>query len=317
MFSFRHKKIWVAGETGLVGRALTRALSAYDLQILSAPHSALELTDQRATFDWLSDNKPDCVIVAAAKVGGIGANTQSPADFICENLAIAGNVIEGAHRAGVQHLLFLGSSCIYPREAPQPISENSLMTGPLEPTNEAYAIAKIAGLKLCQFYTRQHGRNYISAMPTNLYGPFDRFHAERGHVIPAMMMKFHEAKISGAREVVLWGTGAPLREFLHVDDLARALLVQMENYTGEEPLNVGSGEEIAIYDLAQIMKRVTGYQGEIVFDSSKPDGMPRKFLNSSKIRALGWSPTIDLVEGLGQAYAWYCENAAPRLQMIA
>lgn len=311
-FSLQGKRVWVAGETGLVGRAIIRAFEDYDIHLLSAPHWALDLTDQRATFDWLARNKPDVVFLAAAKVGGIGANASYPADFIRDNLAIAQNVIEGAHRANVPRLLFLGSSCIYPKHAPQPITEDSLLTGPLEETNEAYAIAKIAGLKMCQFYHRQFGRAYIAAMPTNLYGPYDRFDADVSHVIPAMMLKFHQAE----NVVDLWGTGTPLREFLHVDDLARALILIVERYDGETPLNIGSGEEISIGDLALLMRDVTGFKGAIKFDTAKPDGTPRKFLDSSKIRALGWMPQIALEQGLPETYAWYCE-ATESLKKLA
>lgn len=304
-FSLAGKRIWVAGETGLVGRALVRALAPYDVQLLSAPHRALDLTDQRATFDWMACHKPDAVFMAAARVGGIGANAAYPADFIRDNLAIAQNVIEGAHRADVPRLLFLGSSCIYPKNTSQPILEEALLTGPLEETNEAYAIAKIAGLKMCQFYQRQYDRSYISAMPTNLYGPYDRFDANASHVIPAMMLKFHRAQ---GMPVDLWGTGAPLREFLHVDDLAAALVVMMERYHGEVPLNIGSGEEVSIAALAAMMTDVTGYRGEVRFDPSKPDGTLRKCLDSSKIRALGWQPRISLGRGLRETYAWFCDN---------
>lgn len=311
-FSLYGKRVWVAGETGLVGRSIVRALEDYNVHLLSAPHWALDLTDQKATFDWIARNKPDVVFVAAAKVGGIGANASYPADFIRDNLAIAQNVIEGSHRADVPRLLFLGSSCIYPKQAPQPIPEDSLLTGPLEETNEAYAIAKIAGLKMCQFYKRQFGRSYISGMPTNLYGPYDRFDAHASHVIPAMMLKFHQAE----NAVELWGTGNPLREFLHVDDLARALILMVERYDGDTHLNIGSGEEISIRDLALLMRDVTGFKGVIRFDTDRPDGTPRKFLDSSKIRALGWSPQISLEQGLRETYAWYCD-AAESLRKLA
>lgn len=303
-FSLAGKRIWVAGETGLVGRAILRSLEKYDIHLLSAPHWSLDLTNQKETFDWIARNKPDAIFMAAAKVGGIGANAEYPADFIRDNLAIAQNVIEGAHRADVQRLLFLGSSCIYPKQAPQPIKESALLTGPLEETNEAYAIAKITGLKMCQFYKRQYGRAYISAMPTNLYGPNDRFDKQASHVIPAMMLKFHEA----GESVDLWGTGKPLREFLHADNLAAALLIMMENYNGEAPLNIGSGEEISIKDLAALMKKITGFTGEIKFDASKPDGTARKLLDSSNMRALGWMPQIALEDGLRQTYEWFCET---------
>lgn len=296
--------MWVAGETGLVGRALIRTLEQHDIHLLSAPHWALDLTDQKATFDWIARNKPDVIFMAAGRVGGIGANAAYPADFIRDNLSIAQNVIEGAHRANVERLLFLGSSCIYPKHAAQPIKEEALLTGPLEETNEAYAIAKIAGLKLCQFYKRQYGRDYISAMPTNLYGPYDRFDENASHAIPAMMLKFTSAQ----GRLTLWGTGTPLREFLHVDDLAMSLIVMMEKYHGEAPLNIGSGTEISIRDLAILMQEITGFSGDIIFDDSKPDGTPRKLLDSSKIRALGWSPKIALEQGLRETYDWYSNN---------
>lgn len=308
IFPLKGKRIWVAGETGLVGRALVRALESHEVNLLSAPHWALDLTDQKATFDWIARNRPDAILVAAARVGGIGANAAAPADFLRDNLAIAQNVIDGAHRADVPRLLFLGSSCIYPKHAPQPITEDSLLTGPLEETNEAYAIAKIAGLKLCQFYRGQYGRAYISAMPTNLYGPHDRFDESASHVIPAMLMKFH----ANGPFVTLWGTGSPLREFLHVDDLAAALLLLLRSYDGEQPVNIGSGEEITIRALADLIKTITGFEGRVGFDETKPDGTPRKLLDSSRMRALGWAPSIGLEDGLCQTYAWYCNEAAER-----
>ena len=303
IFSLKGRRVWVAGETGMVGRAILRALR--DCEILSAPHAALDLTDQAATFAWIKNNRPDVIFMAAARVGGIGANAAQPADFIRDNLAIAQNVIEGAHRADVPRLLFLGSSCIYPRNAAQPIREDALMTGPLEKTNEAYAVAKIAGLKMCQFYKAQYGHSYMSAMPTNLYGPYDRFDKNASHVIPAMMMKFHTAVKMRAPHVFLWGTGRPLREFLHVDDLAAALIRMMENYNGDAPVNIGSGDEISIAGLAALMKKVTGFEGSIIYDASRPDGTPRKLLDSSIIRAMDWAPTISLEKGLQDVYAWY------------
>lgn len=305
IFSLSGKRIWVAGQTGMVGHALLRALGGYECDILSAPHAALDLTDQAATFSWLAKNKPDVVFMAAAKVGGIGANAAQPADFIRDNLAMAQNVIEGAHRADVPRLVFLGSSCIYPRDAVQPVREEALMTGPLEPTNEAYAIAKIAGLKLCQFYKAQYGRSYISAMPANLYGPYDRFDEETSHVIPAMMMKFDRAARMHAPHVFLWGSGRPLREFLHVDDLAAALVALAERYDAGAPVNIGSGDELSIAALANMMKEITGFGGSIIFDASRPDGMPRKLLDSSKMRNLGWAPSVSLEQGLREMYAWY------------
>ncbi len=312
-FSLAGKTIWVAGETGLVGTALTTALQHKDCTLLSAPHKALDLTRQKDTQDWLAAHKPDAVILAAAKVGGIGANAASPADFLSINLAIAQNVIDASHRAGVTKLLYLGSSCIYPKLAAQPITESALLTGPLEETNQWYAIAKIAGLKLCQAYQRQYGCRFISAMPTNLYGPHDRFDAENSHVIPAMMLKMHQARVAHAPSVTLWGTGTPLREFLHTDDLARALIYLLEHYEGEDAVNVGSGEEVTIRTLAGLIKDAVGYTGDIVFDSSKPDGTPRKFLDSARIRALGWAPSIKLAQGLAETYDWFCERARPSL----
>lgn len=306
VFSIQDKRIFVAGETGLVGRAVLRALEGHGAIVLSAPHVKLDLTDQQATFAWMAAHKPDAVIMAAGRVGGIGANMSAPADFIRDNLSMAQNVIDGAHRAGVQNLLYLGSSCIYPKEAAQPMTESALMSGALEPSNEGYAIAKIAGLKMCEFYTRQYGRRYISAMPTNLYGPFDQFDTQKSHVIPAMMMKFHAAKMAGERMVTVWGSGVPLREFLHVDDLAAALLLMLEKHDGKDFLNIGSGEEVSIRSLAGLMKKVTGFEGAVVFDKSKPDGPLRKLIESSKIRALGWQPRVTLEEGLRSTYAWYC-----------
>lgn len=295
----------MAGETGLVGRGLTRALMAEDVNILSAPRSVLDLTDQKATFTWIAQHKPDLIFMAAAKVGGIGANSAYPADFIRDNLSIAMNVIEGAHRADVSRLVFLGSSCIYPKHAAQPIREDALMTGPLEETNEAYAVAKIAGLKLCQFYKTQFGRDYVSVMPTNLYGPYDRFDAEVSHVIPAMILKFVKAVRENAASVTVWGTGAPLRDFLHVDDLAAALICVARHYNGNAPVNIGSGEEVSIGALAYALKDITGFKGEIVFDLQKPDGTPRKLLDSSRLRAMGWKPEVALMDGLKNVYEWY------------
>lgn len=309
-YSLKGKRVWVSGETGLVGRAIVRSLQGKDCTILSAPHSELDLTSQYQTYSWLQKNKPDTIFVAAAKVGGIGANSTYPADFIRDNLAIAQNVIDGAYKAGVEKLLFLGSSCIYPKMAEQPIREDALMTGPLEPTNEAYAIAKIAGLKLCEMYRRQYGCSFIAAMPTNLYGPYDRFDPENSHVIPAMMVKFYRAIQENAPEVEFWGTGSPLREFLHVDDLAAALLLLMERYDEPGPINVGSGEEISIRELAELIKSVTGYEGRLNFNAEKPDGTPRKLLDSSRLKALGWTSSISLKAGLQDTWQWYLENNA-------
>ncbi|MCB1229698.1 MAG: GDP-L-fucose synthase [Verrucomicrobiae bacterium] len=308
------RKIYVAGHRGMVGSALVRALTAKgERDILAIDRSALDLTDQKATRDFLMTEKPDEIIVAAARVGGIEANRSFPAEFLHENLAIASNVIHGAFEAGVKRLLFLGSSCIYPREAPQPISEDALLTGPLEPTNEAYAIAKIAGLKLCQFYRRQHGVCFHSVMPTNLYGPGDNYHPERSHVIPGLIRRFHEAKQRGDSEVVIWGTGTPLREFLHVEDLAAACLRLIEVENPPDWVNAGSGGEVTISELAALIAEATGFEGEIRTDPSKPDGTPRKALDSGKMRALDWTPKIGLRDGLAETCAAYArEHAADR-----
>ncbi len=309
LFDIREKCVWVAGETGLVGRSLLAALSTHDVEILSAPHNVLDLTNQQDTFDWLAQSKPDIIFMAAARVGGIGANAAYPADFIRDNLSISLNVIDGAHRAGVGRLVYLGSSCIYPRDSKNPISEDCLLTGALEQTNEAYAIAKIAGLKLCQHYRTQYGRDYVSVMPTNLYGPYDRFDENASHVIPAMMLKFHKAKERGDACVMLWGTGRPLREFLYADDLAHALISVAEGYDEASPVNIGSGQEISIRDLAHLMAEVAGYSGKIVFDETMPDGTPRKLLDSKKISALGWNPKTDLKDGLIKTYEWFLIHA--------
>lgn len=300
------ERIWVAGHNGLVGRALVRALPPG--RVLGVSRAELDLRDQAATRDWVRHHQPDAIIMAAATVGGIGDNAARPADFLYDNMMMAANVIEAAHHAGVDRLLFLGSSCIYPRDAAQPLAEDSLLTGALEPTNEAYALAKIAGVRLCQFYRRQYGRHYHALMPCNLYGPHDRFDLQRAHVIPALMLKMHHARAAGAEKLTLWGTGTPLREFLHVDDLAQAVLRALSDYDGADPLNIGSGAEISIRDLALMLAEVTGYRGEIVFDPAFPDGTPRKLLESTRIQALGWRPHIDLRSGLHDTYDWFCQN---------
>ena len=304
-------KIFVAGHRGLVGSAILRRLQASGFENLAVrARSELDLTDQRAVDGFFAAERPEYVFLAAAKVGGILANSTYPADFIRVNLQIQTNVIDAAYRHGVRKLLFLGSSCIYPRLAPQPMREEHLLTGPLEPTNEAYAIAKIAGIKMCQAYRRQYGFNAISLMPTNLYGPGDNFDLETSHVLPALIRKFHEAKVSGEREVVVWGTGTPRREFLHVDDLADAALFLMERYDSEEIINVGVGEDLSIRELAELVAEVVGYRGEITFDTSKPDGMPRKLLDVSRLFELGWRPRIPLREGIRQTYEWFVQHAA-------
>nr|MBA3810506.1 GDP-L-fucose synthase [Caulobacteraceae bacterium] len=296
------KRVWVAGHRGMVGSAIARRLAGEGCEVLTAPRAELDLRDQARTWAWMGDRRPDLVFLAAARVGGILANDRYPADFLGDNLQIEMNVIEGARLAGVEKLVFLGSSCIYPKFAPQPIAEDALLTGPLEPTNQWYAIAKIAGVKLCQAYRRQHGRDFISAMPTNLYGPGDNFDLESSHVVPALIRKAHEAKLAGAERLVMWGTGAPRREFLHGDDCADALVHLARTYSGADPVNVGTGADITIAALTALVARIVGFEGQIVADPSKPDGTPRKQLNVERLRSLGWSPRIALAEGLAGAY---------------
>ena len=304
-------RVFVAGHRGLVGSAIIRRLEAMGCHnILSRRHSELDLRDQVAVDRFFLEYKPEFVFLAAAKVGGIRANSTRPAEFLYDNLAIQTNVIHSAWRRGAKKLLFLGSSCIYPRLAPQPIKEEYLLTGPLETTNEAYAIAKIAGFKLATAYRAQYGFSTISLMPTNLYGPGDNFDLESSHVLPALIRRFHEAKISGAPEVTLWGTGTPRREFLHVDDLANAACFLMENYDSSELLNVGVGEDRTIAELALLVARVIGYTGSIAFDPSRPDGTPRKLLDVSRIHALGWQPQIPLEQGIASTYQWYITHAS-------
>ncbi|XP_077238206.1 putative GDP-L-fucose synthase 2 [Tasmannia lanceolata] len=302
-------KIFIAGHRGLVGSAIVRKLRSLGFEnLILRSHKELDLTRQSEVEKFFSQQRPKFVILSAAKVGGIHANNTYPADFISINLQIQTNTIESAYRNGVQKLLFLGSSCIYPKFAPQPITEDALLTGPLEPTNEWYAIAKIAGIKMCQAYRLQYNWDAISGMPTNLYGPNDNFHPENSHVLPALMRRFHEAKVSGAKEVVVWGTGSPLREFLHVDDLADAVVFLMDKYSGLGHVNVGSGKEVTIKELAELMKEVVGLEGELVWDSTKPDGTPRKLMDSSKLASLGWTAKISLRDGLVDTYKWYLEN---------
>lgn len=304
------KRVFVAGHRGMVGAALVRRLECENCNVLVAGRAELDLLDQAAVRAWMSREKPDVVLVAAAKVGGIYANNAYPADFIYENLMIETNLIEGSFRVGVDKLIFLGSSCIYPKFAPQPIPEGALMTGPLEATNEWYAIAKIAGLKLCEAYRKQHGADYISAMPTNLYGPGDNYDLEKSHVIPALLRKAHEAKLSGSSDLIVWGTGSPRREFLHVDDAADAIIHLLKSYSSVQHVNVGSGEDITILELTQLICDVVGFKGQIVTDPSKPDGTPRKLMDVSKLFATGWRPKYGLHEGIENAYRWYRENTA-------
>ncbi|MEM9581763.1 MAG: GDP-L-fucose synthase [Pseudomonadota bacterium] len=311
-------RVFVAGHRGMVGGAIARKLSERaDVDLITRTRAELDLTDQAAVFAFMRDEAPDAVILAAAKVGGIIANDTYPADFIYENLTLQNNIIHGAHLAGVARLLFLGSSCIYPREAEQPMREDALLTGVLEPTNEPYAVAKIAGIKMCESYNRQYGRDYRSVMPTNLYGPGDNFHPENSHVIPALIRRFHEAVQSGASEVVLWGSGTPRREFLHVDDMADASLhvfdMEQDAYAALVPerlshVNVGTGEDLPIRALAEIIAEVTGFDGEITQDTSKPDGTMRKLMDVNKLNGLGWQAKIGLREGLAQTYQWFLEN---------
>ncbi len=307
----RAAKIYVAGHRGMVGSAIVRALrAAGHAAVLTRPSSGLDLRDGAATRAFLAAERPAYVVMAAARVGGIKANSTQPYDFLYDNLAMAANVIEGSRLAGVRKLLFLGSSCIYPKLAPQPIREDSLLTGPLEVTNEAYAIATMAGIKLCDHARAQYGSDFISAMPCNLYGAGDNFSLEHSHVLPAMIRKMHEAKVRGDAVLRLWGTGTPLRDFLHADDLAEACVLLLERYSQPGHINVGSGEEVTIRDLAGLVAQVTGFAGRVEFDPAMPDGTPRKLMDVSRIRALGWKPRISLADGIRDAYAWYLANAA-------
>jgi GDP-L-fucose synthase len=306
------KRVFVAGQNGMVGRALTRRLAGSGADLLTADRRSVDLRDQAAVRAWFAANRPQAVFVAAAKVGGILANNSRPAEFLYDNLIIEANLIEAAHRAGVEKLLFLGSSCIYPKFAEQPIREDSLLTGALEPTNEWYAVAKIAGIKLCQAYRRQYGCNYISVMPTNLYGPFDNFDLETSHVLPALLRKTHEAKQAGADEMRIWGTGTALREFLHVDDLADACVFLMERYAGEEHLNIGTGTDVSINELAERIAAIVGWRGRFVHELDKPDGTPRKLLDVWRLMELGWTARIGLENGLRSTYDWFLKNGAAR-----
>jgi GDP-L-fucose synthase len=309
-FEIAGKRIWVAGHGGMVGSALLRQLSREQCEVLTVGREETDLTRQSAVEDYLSATKPDAIIIAAALAGGILANDVRSAEFLAQNLAIATNVITAAHAADVGRLVFLGSSCIYPRLAPQPIEESALLTGALEPTNQWYAIAKIAGLKLVEAHRRQYGRDYISVMPTNLYGPGDRFDLLSGHIIPALMRKAHEAKRRGQKTITVWGTGSPRREFLHVDDCADAITFLLQNYSGAEHVNVGSGTDMTILALARLICEVVGFEGEIEHDLTKPDGTPAKLMSGEKLRNMGWRPSIDLREGLKATYAWFTQNVA-------
>lgn len=301
-YSLDGKKLWIAGHRGMVGGAVARRLKVEDCEILVAGREIVDLADQSAVRDWMSVNQPDCIVVAAAKVGGIHANNSAPVDFLLNNLVIQNNILAAAHENDVHRLLFLGSSCIYPKFADQPIREDSLLTGSLEPTNESYAIAKIAGIKLCQAYRKQYGRDWISAMPTNLYGPGDNYDLETSHVLPALLRKFHEAKETGRSQVTVWGSGSPLREFLHCDDLADALVFVLKNYSEYDHINVGSGLEVTIRELAETIAKVVGYEAELVFDSSKPDGTPRKLMDSSRLKQMGWANSRSIRDGIKDTY---------------
>jgi GDP-L-fucose synthase len=309
-FSLAGRRVFVAGHGGMVGSALMRRLARERCELLIVPHRQLDLRRQAETEAWLAEARPDAVFVAAATVGGILANDTRPAEFLYDNIMIAGNVIEGAHRIGVKKLLYLGSSCIYPRLAPQPIPEDTLLSGPLEPTNQWYAIAKIAGLKLCAAYRRQYGCDFISAQPTNLYGPHDNYDLRGSHVVPALLAKVHRAKIEGAPDVEIWGTGKPRREFLHVDDLADALVFLMQHYSDEQQVNIGWGKDLTIAELAAMIAEVVGFKGRFRYAADRPDGAPQKVLDVSRLKALGWEPRISLKEGLKQAYQWYVEHVA-------
>lgn len=314
-YSLAGKSIWVTGHRGMVGSALVRALTKRaDCRVLTVPRQEVDLMDLPAVRRWMDKNSPDVVIVAAAKVGGILANDTFPADFLYDNLVIATNVIHSAFEYNTEKLLYLGSSCIYPRLAEQPIVEEALLTGPLEPTNEWYAIAKIAGIRLCQAYRKQYSRNFISGMPTNLYGPNDNFDLASSHVLPALIRKIHTAKINKEPTVTLWGTGKPKREFLYVDDMAAASLFLLEHYDGFAHINIGSGVDFEIREIAQIIADVVGYQGGFAYDTAKPDGMPRKLMDNSKLAALGWRPKIEIRSGIAMAYDWYLKNGASRLE---
>jgi len=308
-YNLSGKCIWVAGHNGMVGSAVSRRLQSENCKIIEVNRNDLDLCNKDAVLEWMKNASPDAIIIAAAKVGGIYANQEKPVDFLEENLYIQTNILHAAHLCDVERLLLLGSSCIYPKNSKQPIKEDSLLTDTLEPTNESYAVAKIAGIKLCQAYRKQYKRDWISAMPTNLYGPGDNYDLETSHVLPALLRKFHEAKTSGVNEVVLWGTGSPLREFMHCDDLADALIFLLKNYSSDQHINIGSGVEISILSLAEMIADVVGYDAKLTFDVNKPDGTPRKLMDSSRLQKLGWNGARSLRDGLSSTYQeWLNEN---------
>jgi len=310
-FPLAGQRVFVAGHRGMVGSALLRRLKRENCDVLTVARRDVDLRRQAETEQWLAAARPTAVFVAAGTVGGILANSSRPGEFLYDNMAIAANVIEGARRVGVKKLLFLGSSCIYPRLAPQPITEDALLTGPLEPTNEWYGIAKIAGLKMCMAYRRQYGCDFISAQPTNLYGPHDNYDPTSSHVVAALMVKAHHAKVTGAPAIEIWGSGTPRREFLHVDDVADALVFLMQNYSSEAPINVGWGKDLSIAEFAALIAEIVGFKGGLSYDASKPDGMPRKILDVSRLNAMGWQPRVPLRQGLADAYKWYAGHVAP------
>ena len=307
-FAIAGKKVWVAGQSGMVGSASVKRLAIEDCEIISTSRAQLDLRDQGAVRKWMDRKRPDIIVVAAATVGGILANSTRPAQFLYDNLVIETNIIHGAYEVGVEKLLFLGSACVYPRKAPQPVPEEALLTGPLEPTNQWYAIAKSSGIKLCEAYKKQYGCDFISAQPNNLYGQGDNFSLHSGHVIPALMVKAHNAKINQEASMEIWGTGLPMREFLHVEGLADALVHLLKNYSGSSHINIGTGEEISVGALAQSVADTVGFTGQLMFNKSKPDGAPRKLLDSTRMKQLNWTATIGLEEGLRKTYKWYLEN---------
>jgi GDP-L-fucose synthase len=304
-FELKGKSVYVAGHRGMVGSAIVRRLAREDVKLVTVDRGEVDLCNQAAVFDWFAKARPQVIFLAAAKVGGIVANNTLRAEFIYDNIAIAANVIHAAHMNGAEKLMFLGSSCIYPKLAPQPLREDTVLTGPLEPTNEPYAIAKIAGIKMAEAYRSQYGSDFISVMPTNLYGPGDNYHPELSHVVAALIRRFHEAKLSGAKSVVVWGTGTPRREFLYVDDMADACVHLMKTYSSADLINIGTGEDIAIAEFARVVAEIVGYRGEISYDTSRPDGTPRKLLDISRLTKLGWRATTSLEDGLKRAYAAY------------
>ncbi len=307
-YTIKGKRVWVAGHRGMVGAAVVRRLAREQCEILTVSRAEADLRDQQTVARWMEENRPQAVFIAAAKVGGIHANDHYPAEFLYDNLMIETNIIHAAYKTAAEKLVFLGSSCIYPKLAQQPMSEEALLTGPLEPTNEWYAIAKIAGIKLCQSYRKQYGCHFISAMPTSLYGPGDNFDLENSHVVPAIMRKAHEAKLVGAESITIWGTGRPLREFLHVDDCADGVVHLMKQYDGYDHVNVGFDADLSIAELAQVICRVVGFTGELIYDASRPDGTPRKLMSSARLRAIGWKPSIALEEGLAGTYRWFLDQ---------